>query len=62
MHGLSKGGEQIKKSRDSYVNALKGLVELASLQVRVMIILPFEAISCCILELIDLSDSFRHVG
>lgn len=32
MHGLSKGGEQIKKCRDSYIHALEGLVQLASLQ------------------------------
>jgi len=32
LTGLSKGGAQIKKCRDSYVSALEGLIELASLQ------------------------------
>jgi len=32
LTGLSRGGTQIKKCKDSYVQALEGLVELASLQ------------------------------
>ena len=33
LTGLSKGGNQINKSRDMYLKALEELVELASLQV-----------------------------
>jgi len=32
MTGLSRGGTQIKKCRDTYITALEGLIELASLQ------------------------------
>ncbi|KAL6053155.1 V-type proton ATPase subunit D [Balamuthia mandrillaris] len=32
LHGLSKGGQDINKSRETYVRALEALVELASLQ------------------------------
>jgi len=32
LTGLSRGGHQIKKSRDQYIVALEGLIELASLQ------------------------------
>lgn len=34
LTGLSRGGQQIQKSRDTYVKAVGTLVELASLQVR----------------------------
>lgn len=33
LTGLSRGGQQIQKSRDTYVKAVGTLVELASLQV-----------------------------
>eukprot|EP01118_Nematostelium_gracile_P006131 TRINITY_DN1963_c0_g1_i2.p1 TRINITY_DN1963_c0_g1~~TRINITY_DN1963_c0_g1_i2.p1 ORF type:complete len:263 (+),score=80.04 TRINITY_DN1963_c0_g1_i2:135-923(+) len=36
LTGLSRGGTQIKKSRDQYVSALEGLIELASLQTSFM--------------------------
>lgn len=32
MTGLGRGGEQVKKAKDTYLKALEGLVELASLQ------------------------------
>jgi len=32
MHGIGKGGKEIQKSREKYLNALENLVELASLQ------------------------------
>lgn len=32
LTGLSRGGQQIQKSRDTYVKAVGTLVELASLQ------------------------------
>jgi len=32
MTGLAKGGQQIQKARESYLSALEGLVQLASLQ------------------------------
>jgi len=32
LTGLGKGGQQIQKSRDTYLTALEGLVQLASLQ------------------------------
>jgi V-type H+-transporting ATPase subunit D len=34
LTGLSRGGQQIQKSRETYVKAVGTLVELASLQVR----------------------------
>lgn len=34
LTGLSRGGQQIQKSRDTYIKAVGTLVELASLQVR----------------------------
>jgi len=34
LTGLSRGGQQIQRSRDTYVKAVGTLVELASLQVR----------------------------
>lgn len=33
LTGLSRGGQQIQKSRDTYIKAVGTLVELASLQV-----------------------------
>jgi hypothetical protein len=33
LTGLSRGGQQVQKSRDTYVKAVGTLVELASLQV-----------------------------
>jgi V-type H+-transporting ATPase subunit D len=32
LTGLSKGGQQIHKSRDTYLKAVDALIELASLQ------------------------------
>ena len=36
LTGLSRGGQQIQKSRDTYVKAVGTLVELASLQVSLL--------------------------
>lgn len=33
MTGLSRGGQQIQKSRETYIKAVDALVQLASLQV-----------------------------
>lgn len=34
LTGLSRGGQQVQKARETYTKALNALVELASLQVR----------------------------
>lgn len=34
LTGLSRGGQQVQKARDTYIKAVGTLVELASLQVR----------------------------
>jgi V-type H+-transporting ATPase subunit D len=36
LTGLGKGGEQIRKTRESYSKALKALIAIASLQVSLL--------------------------
>ena len=38
MTGLGRGGQQVQKARETYVKAVETLVELASLQVREIIL------------------------
>jgi len=33
LHGLGRGGQQVREARETYIKALDALVELASLQV-----------------------------
>jgi len=49
LTGLARGGQRIKTCRDTYVKSLEGLIKLASLQVKivvVVVVLPTKIISC----------------